>query len=804
MTFDRDIFQFDTRNIDKQVEKFVDDNIKKEFSEKIEPNRIAILASQFHETGGHTECVKRLVSNLSDNYEIKTFLTRKITSYVSAPNKIQHISKYSKIDGLNCQELSSKSAISIMFNLIRDFAPKVLFVFIHIQDDIAIAIMSLIQKYTNIKIVFYNHASHYPSVGFSFADLVIVSMPSTYYIDKIYRKIDKHYIIDMFSDKLEDIKYYSNEEIQAKRKELDIADDEYFTLSGAYSYKFFEEQDYEECELTSPYFEMIKELLIKEKKLKHFVISCFYPAQETLIDDIFNEPDLRKRLIILPFQEDYELLFQSCDVFIDSFPVSSALAHIDLMKFKKPTVVKINEENKLYSFNEYMPKDYPYMFDNVEDMKNGILKLLYNKKEQQKAVELNYKHYLEHFEGNKVKQQYINLIENIDDLEQFYIKADQEVEKSFKALSDAEIKKLELKRERREEIKKMEEQQIEEANKLLPHAKIVHIMHGEKFDKRFVEFVNRNFNKQEHLFLCSNKSMFTNPEWFPVGENVCALNNLQNVNLALPNIEKIICHSLIRDDLIDKFANEPILLKKSYWDMWGLDLYEAKRDKKNDFIRQYFKGYIGKNDEEYAKAKYGMQGKFFDAFYNFPISAEMLDKTVKKPHDEIRIQINNSCDESTLEMLDILSKFKDENIKITTILSYGPYGNLAYKSEVRLKGKKIFGNKFEYVNKWMQPQEYAQYLADNDILILNQNKQQGVGNTLASVYLGKKIFIRSDVSVNKYLNERGIKIFNSDDIENMGFSEFIEFNEKEENCKNVQKYFDEKYLVSLWEKIFND
>lgn len=49
------------------------------------------------------------------------------------------------------------------------------------------------------------------------------------------------------------------------------------------------------------------------------------------------------------------------------------------------------------------------------------------------------------------------------------------------------------------------------------------------------------------------------------------------------------------------------------------------------------------------------------------------------------------------------------------------------------------------------------------------------------------MFIRGGVSVNEYLNEGGVKFFNSDDIEDLDFSNFITFEEKETNYKNVQK-----------------
>ena len=196
-----------------------------------------------------------------------------------------------------------------------------------------------------------------------------------------------------------------------------------------------------------------------------------------------------------------------------------------------------------------------------------------------------------------------------------------------------------------------------------------------------------------------------------------------------------------------------------------------------------------------------MNDNFYQAFYNFPISKEMLDNSINKDKNFIRIQINNSCDESTLEILDDLQKYKDKNVKITTVLSYG---KLKFKDEIIKKGRLIYNDKFEYIDQIISPVQYAQYLAQNDILILNQNRQQGFGNTLASLYLGKKVFIRQEVSTNKYLNNEGIKIFDTNNIVKMSFNELIEYKEKYENKIKVLKYYNDEYLVKLWRDFFYD
>ena len=329
-------------------------------------------------------------------------------------------------------------------------------------------------------------------------------------------------------------------------------------------------------------------------------------------------------------------------------------------------------------------------------------------------------------------------------------------------------------------------------NAQLNKYKYVHIMFNDKFNKPFVDFLNRNFDNNEHIILC--KRWFVEFP-FPIGKNVFEIKTLKNLDFT--NNKKIICHSLFDQELIDYlYSNQSLLKAKAYWIIWGGDLYNAPRDKKNDYVRSNFKGYWSVADEEAVIEKYNTNNNFKRISYIFPISKNIIDNVKKEKKDFIRIQINNSCDNSTLEMLDILSKFKNENIKITTILSYG---KMQFKDKIIKKGTEIFGDKFEYINELLSAEDYAHHLAQNDILILNQNRQQGVGNTLASLYIGNKVYINSKVLTYNFFNNQNIKVFASDSIENLSYKQFIENQDRDITSKNVYKYFDEKHLAKLWE-----
>lgn len=336
-------------------------------------------------------------------------------------------------------------------------------------------------------------------------------------------------------------------------------------------------------------------------------------------------------------------------------------------------------------------------------------------------------------------------------------------------------------------------------NKIISKYKYVHIMFNDKFNKPFVDFLNAEFDPCEHIVLCKR---WFNAQPFPQGNNVLEISTLQG--LKFNKSEKVICHSLFDNELINYlFAHKRILKNKAYWMIWGGDLYEAVRDKKNDYVRRNFKGYISDTDGDCDVAMFRYNSKPFvlNAGYTFPITKEMISAAKKIKHDYVQIQINNSCDETTLEMLDVLSKFKDENVRIVTILSYG---NLDFKSAIIDKGVMLFGDKFSFLDKYLSPSDYAQFIAQNDVLILCQNRQQGLGNCFANLALGAKVYIKKEITTYTHFNSRNIKVFDTNEMVNIDFADFSRYNcdIKERNMKLVDAFFSGAYLHQLWSEVF--
>ena len=336
-------------------------------------------------------------------------------------------------------------------------------------------------------------------------------------------------------------------------------------------------------------------------------------------------------------------------------------------------------------------------------------------------------------------------------------------------------------------------------NRRIKQYKYIHIMFNDKFNSPFVKFLNKEFNNEEHLILCKR---FFKEFPFPKGKNVVEIDSLKGLDFSCTN--KIICHSLFDSELVDYlYSHRELLTQKAYWVVWGGDLYNATRNKKNDWVRSNFRGYLlfADKDSDILKSKYEniLHENFHSIEYPLCLDITKIKSTLKK-NDEIIIQINNSCDKTTLEMLDVLAKYKNENIKIVTVLSYG---DLKYKADIIHKGTELYGDNFSYFDNYVSPEEYARHIANIDIFIANQNRQQATANIDMCLFFNTKVFIRSEISTYDMYQKMGYCVYDTNEIKKLSYDDFI-YKLDNDNTKLARYYISNEYRKKLWETCFNE
>lgn len=336
----------------------------------------------------------------------------------------------------------------------------------------------------------------------------------------------------------------------------------------------------------------------------------------------------------------------------------------------------------------------------------------------------------------------------------------------------------------------------------IPNFKFVHVLYNDKFCKSIVEFISDNFNRDKHCFIFtgglpeSEMPLPDRPNVYNFPSCLC-LNNSDR-------IDKFIFHGLYMPN-IDKFLfKNRDILAKSYWLPWGHDIYETDRDSAEmTYIKGNMAGVAANNRvKRIYLNKFGNTEKLPQFFpYNITyesIPYQTIVSTKIPQKDYYQILVNNSAHKSTLEALELMKKFKNENIKIYTILSYG---DMRWNNQILKKGKDLFGENFIPLTKFIPPDQYIKFLARNDAFILNQGRPQGMTTFFAMMLMGKKVFMRSELS--DYLKMEGYNVGDTQAIPEMTLTELLEPVGKERNRELAAQRFDPTHVRNFWQTIFD-
>jgi hypothetical protein len=73
------------------------------------------------------------------------------------------------------------------------------------------------------------------------------------------------------------------------------------------------------------------------------------------------------------------------------------------------------------------------------------------------------------------------------------------------------------------------------------------------------------------------------------------------------------------------------------------------------------------------------------------------------------------------------------------------------------------------------------------------------------LYLGKKVFIREEVTTYMYLKRLGLKVYSTNDILKGNFEEIkpLDENYRRYNHNKIKEEFSEQHCAELWAEIFN-
>jgi len=267
--------------------------------------------------------------------------------------------------------------------------------------------------------------------------------------------------------------------------------------------------------------------------------------------------------------------------------------------------------------------------------------------------------------------------------------------------------------------------------------------------------------------------------------------------------KKIIIHGLGDERIIKLLYLQLWLLKKSYWVMWGGDFYfpEEHSELKKFVIKnignvityidgdiKYIKKYYKSNPKKHYKCFMYLSNIFDESKYK---------NCQKMKEDEIWILVGNSATDTNRHEFTFnkLSKIGLKDLKVNVPLSYG---DPEYRDKILKIGKEIFGEKFYPLNEFLPYDKYLEIIFNIDIAIFAHNRQQGMGNLIQLLGLGKKVYLNPETSQWDLYQNLGIKVY---DI-NGDIDLNINAKELENNKKIVREWFSLENLKAQLKKIF--
>lgn len=167
---------------------------------------------------------------------------------------------------------------------------------------------------------------------------------------------------------------------------------------------------------------------------------------------------------------------------------------------------------------------------------------------------------------------------------------------------------------------------------------------------------------------------------------------------------------------------------------------------------------------DYGLLRQGI-GNFFSAKYvqlNYgDCNSTFVAGSEKRLKGDILVGNSASPTNNHVEVFNILNVMNLEGRKVIVPLSYG---DSIYRAHVIEHGHSILGEHFCPIINFMPLDEYNDLIGSCSVVIMNQFRQQALGNICSVLSSGSKLYLNRRNVTFDFLSERGAIIFSIDDI----------------------------------------
>src|SRR5690606_19822669 len=122
---------------------------------------------------------------------------------------------------------------------------------------------------------------------------------------------------------------------------------------------------------------------------------------------------------------------------------------------------------------------------------------------------------------------------------------------------------------------------------------------------------------------------------------------------------------------------------------------------------------------------------------------------------------SNSLENNHLEVFDLLKNVElPTEMNLIVPLSYG--NDVNYKTTVLGIGENLFGHRFLPLIHFMTREQYMDTLATCSAAVFYHFRQQAMGNILALLYLGARVYLCQKNPLFHYFNRIGVFVYDFD------------------------------------------
>lgn len=160
------------------------------------------------------------------------------------------------------------------------------------------------------------------------------------------------------------------------------------------------------------------------------------------------------------------------------------------------------------------------------------------------------------------------------------------------------------------------------------------------------------------------------------------------------------------------------------------------------------------NEYRSVVAGVGSQAKWVNFSYYTIEDYKVAERAVKSGTPRVIVGNSATASNNHLECFEILRKIGFEGETLCPL----SYGDARYGDSIAKMGTHLLGERFRALRQFMPLDEYSQLLGECHAMILNNYRQQSLGNIISSLWLGTRVFVSMRSPVLEHFRALGCSI----------------------------------------------